>query len=256
MMRFMSDESGAASLALSEKLRELELELAGSQRDLEGFAHVVSHDLRGPLSVMMGFASLIQEREVLSAEDPAHGHLEEILRAGARIEAMIAALLTYLRNSRTPLNPGSVPIGELARKVWRDLGRSRELALRAAIQIERLPPVIADPELLETLLTNLLDNAVRFANPDDPRVRLGRATELPGEVFFVEDNGKGFDAKHTARLFLPFQQLSAGQRGAGVGLATCARIARRHGGQIWAECHPERGTRFFFTLSAKGPQVK
>lgn len=245
----MSDESADSVLTLAEKVRELERALASAQHDLEGFAHVVSHDLRGPLSVMLGFASLIKEREVLPAGDPANGHLDEILLAGERINAMVSALLVYVRNSQAPLAPESVPISELTRKAWRDVGKGREVAMRAVIQIERLPPVVADSSLLETLLKNLLDNALRFADPYDPRVRFGRATELPGTVFFVEDNGKGFDAKHRARLFLPFQNLGGGERGAGIGLATCARIARRHGGQIWAECHPERGTRFFFTLS-------
>lgn len=244
----MSDERADAALTLEEKVLALERDLAASQRDLEGFAHVVSHDLRGPLSVMLGFASLIKERGVLPENDPAHGHLDEILRAGERIDAMVAALLVYLRNSLSPLTRESVAISELTRKVWRDIGKGREIAQRAVISIERLPPVVADPALLESLLKNLLDNALRFADPYDPRVRFGRAAGLSGEVFFVEDNGKGFEAKHRERLFLPFQNLSGGQRGAGVGLATCARIVCRHGGRIWAECAPESGTRFFFTL--------
>jgi signal transduction histidine kinase len=251
----MSDESANDDVDVDDKVRALQAELSGSQRDLAGFAQVVSHDLRGPLSVMLGFASLIKEREVLPEGDAARGHLEEILRAGARIDAMITALLIYLRNTQAELCRELVPISELARKVWREIGKGREVAMRAVIQIERLPPVVADPALLETLLRNLLDNALRFADPYDPRVRFGKAGELPGDVFFVEDNGKGFDSEHRARLFLPFQNLSSGQRGAGVGLATCARIVDRHGGQIWAECEEGRGTRFFFTLSGPGPQV-
>jgi signal transduction histidine kinase len=253
----MSDESAAAQKGLAERILSLQEELASCQSDLEGFAHVVAHDLRAPLSLMLGFASLIKERGVVPEGDAAHAHLDEILRAGERIDAMLAALLVYVRNARAVLSPESVAIAELARKVWRALGKSRVLAQRAVIQIERLPPVRADPELLETLLKNLLDNALRFADPSDPRVRFGRAPDLPGDVYFVEDNGKGFDEKQRERLFLPFQQLgSSDQRGAGVGLATCARIVRRHGGQIWAECHPERGTRFLFTLRERGPQVK
>jgi signal transduction histidine kinase len=205
---------------------------------------------------MLGFASLLKEREVLPPGDPGHGHLDEILRAGQRIDAMVAALLIYLRKTRAPLTRESLSISELARKCWREIGKDREeVAARAVIHIERLPAVVADPALLATLLRNLLDNALRFADPFDPRVRFGCESGPSGDAFFVEDNGKGFEEKHRERLFLPFQQLSPTQRGAGVGLATCARIVRRHGGRIWAECHAGRGTCFFFTLSARSPQV-
>lgn len=253
----MPDESPVTEKALAAKISALEAELESSERDLEGFAHVVSHDLRGPLSVMLGFANLIKEREVLPEGDRARSHLDEILAAGERIDGMLGALLVYVRNTRAPLQPEPVPVSELTRKVWRELIQTRELGPRAVIQIERLPPLTADPTLLETLLRNLLDNALCFADPYDPRVRFGRASELPGEVYVVEDNGKGFDEKQRARLFLPFQkQAGSPAGGAGIGLATCARIVRRHGGQIWAECHPGRGTRFFFTLAERDPQVK
>lgn len=246
----MSDQSGDGDPPPDERVQRLEQALATAQRDLEGFAHAVSHDLRGPLSVMLGFASLIKEREVLPEGDPARGHLDEILRAGERINEMVSALLVYVRKTRAPLAREALAISELARKVWREIGKQREQAMRAVINIERLPPVEADPGLVETLLFNLLDNALRFADAFDPRIRFGRDTSAAEPVFFVEDNGRGFDEKHKARLFLPFQELSPGRQGAGVGLATCARIVERHGGRIWAECHPERGTRFYFTLSA------
>jgi signal transduction histidine kinase len=245
----MSDPPDRDASALALRVQDLEQELASAQRDLEGFAHVVSHDLRGPLSVMLGFAGLIQEREVLPEHDPARGQLAEILRAGERIDGMLAALLTYVRKTRAPLTRERVEISELARKVWKELGKRRDQAQRATIDIERLPTVRADPALLETLLDNLLDNAARFADAGEPRIRFGRDASAALPTFFVEDNGAGFDEKRRDQLFLPFQDLGRSARGAGVGLATCARIVQRHGGRIWAEYHRGRGTRFSFTLS-------
>lgn len=255
----MAEPSADDVPALHAELASLRAELALAHSDLEGFAHVVSHDLRGPLAVVLGFASLIKERESIPAGDAARGYLDEILRAGARIDALIAALVLYARNSQAPLAREQVPISELVRKVWRELGQGSDKAQRAVIHIERLAPVSADPALLETVLRSLLDNALRFADAHDPQLRFGRAPGDASEVFFVQDNGPGFDPRHAQRLFLPFQRLTpnadAAERGAGVGLATCARIVRRHGGRIWAENHTERGARFFFTLSAAGPQV-
>lgn len=252
MMVAMSNPPDGDASALASRVERLEQELASAQRDLEGFAHVVSHDLRGPLSVMLGFASLIKEREVLPEGDAARAQLDEILRAGERIDAMLAALLIYVRKTRAPLARERVEISELARKVWRELGKRREQAQRATVDIERLPSVRADPALLETLLENLLDNAARFADPEQPRVRFGRDASAALPTFFVEDNGPGFDERRREQLFLPFQALdpSAGQRGVGLGLATCARIAQRHGGRIWAEYHRGRGSRFSFTLTS------
>jgi signal transduction histidine kinase len=246
----MSNPPDADASALARRVQDLEQELASARRDLDGFAHVVSHDLRGPLSVMLGFASLIQEREVLPEQDPARAHLHEILRAGERIDAILAALLTYVRKTRGPLARERVEISELAQEVWRELCRRREQAQRATIEIERMPAVRADPALLGTLLDNLLDNAARFANAEKPHVRFGREASAALPTFFVEDNGGGFDEKRRDQLFLPFQEPGPGPRGAGVGLATCARIVQRHGGRIWAEYHPGRGTRFSFTLSS------
>jgi signal transduction histidine kinase len=247
----MSDPHGDDAPALRERVAQLEAALASAQQDLEGFAHSVSHDLRSPLSVMLGFAGLIKERGVLSEGDPARAHLDEILNAGERIDAIVGALLTYVRKTQAQLSLEAVAVSELARKVWRDISGQRQQALRAVINIERLPPVSADPALLETLLFNLLDNALRFADAYDPRVRFGRDTSRGEPAFFVEDNGRGFEERHKSRLFLPFQSLSRGGQGAGVGLAPCARLAPRHGGRIWAECHPEQGTRFYFTLSPR-----
>lgn len=251
MMVAMSNPPDGDASALALRLQRLEQDLRSAQHDLESFAHVVSHDLRGPLSVMLGFASLIKEREVLPEGDAARAQLDEILRAGERIDAMLAALLTYVRKTRAPLARERVEVSELARKVWLELGKRREQARRATIDIERLPAVRADPALLETLLDNLFDNAARFADALEPRVRFGRDPSAATATFFVEDNGSGFDEKRRDQLFLPFQARdpSRDQRGAGVGLATCARIVQRHGGRIWAEYHPGRGTRFSFTLS-------
>lgn len=263
-LQLLQDLADAAALALENAgiVRDLERrvaarteELQASHKELESFAHVVAHDLRSPLSVVLGFASLIKERGVLPPLDPANEHLAEILRAGERMEAIIGALLTYSRMTRVQLHPHDLDLSQLAADVIERL-TDKQPERRVEVEIEPGLRAHVDPDLTEILLRQLLDNAFKFTPRDgSAKVRFGRRPD--SNTFFVADNGVGFDPKHMERLFLPFQRFDQ-QRdvaGSGIGLATCARIVRRHGGRIWAESEKGKGACFFFTLPPFPPQV-
>lgn len=265
-LQLLKDLADAAALALenAEMVRELERRVAArteeltlANKELEGFAHVVAHDLRSPLSVVLGFATLIKEREVLPKVDPSNDHLAEVLKAGERMEAIISSLLTYSRLTRVMLHPMEVDLTELARDVVQKLS-DKHPARRVELDFERNLRAYADPTLATILLTQLLDNAYRHTAKDvSARVELSQVQQGDEPVFCMKDNGCGIDPKHFDRLFLPFQRFEQQREvaGSGIGLATCARIVRRHGGRIWVESEKGKGASFFFTLGRRPPQV-
>ncbi|HDR9494609.1 TPA: PAS domain S-box protein [Burkholderia stabilis] len=242
-------------------LRERTDELARSNRDLEQFAYVASHDLQEPLRAVAGPLQLLQRRYQGQLDARADEYIGHAVEGATRMQALIEDLLTYSRVGRSdnPFQP--VQCAVVLDSALNNLAVALEEA-GADVHRGLLPTVQAIPSQLALLFQNLLGNAVKFRRKDGPlRIRVGAEPCADGWLFRVEDNGIGIDAQYFERIFLIFQRLHTRRDypGTGIGLALCKRIVERHGGRIWVESEPGNGTTFLFTLpggAGTGPNAE
>jgi signal transduction histidine kinase len=214
------------------------------------FSFTVSHDLRAPVRVVEGFTRILKEDYGRQLDRIGNDHLDRVLGASARMNAMIDAMLSLARLSSQPLVRQPVDLSQLAGYVVEDLKRN---APERQVDFEIEPGLQAhgDPTLLRLVVENLLANAWKYSGKcTQARIAFTSAQQDGRRVFEVRDNGAGFDMRSAERLFGLFQRLHSANDfpGTGVGLASVKRIVRRHGGDIWAEAEPGRGARFHFTL--------
>jgi len=244
---------------LEKRVRERTVELEAANRELDAFSASVSHDLRTPLRTITGFTDILLGRHVGSLPPEVRRHIELIHAGAAEMTQLINGLLNFSRLAKQAVAPESVEIEQLCRDVFQALEgerRGRQVELR----LQALPPARGDRVLLRQVLVNLISNAIKFTRPRGQAViEIGLATPK-GEiapVYFVRDNGVGFDMRDAEKLFGVFQRLHHAHEfeGTGVGLATVRRIIERHGGRIWAEAAPDAGAAFFFTLPLTLPPV-
>jgi light-regulated signal transduction histidine kinase (bacteriophytochrome) len=224
--------------------------LEESRRELESLTYTVAHDLRGPLRTIEGFARALSEDcgDLLDADG--RRYLQHVLDASQRMSGMLEGLLSLARISRAEFHPTIVELSGIARRIL-DRLRAEEPERAVEALIADNITADADPTLLTAALEGLLQNAWKFTRGRDPaRIEFGVQQTSP-RVYFVRDNGVGFDTRYADKLFRPFQRLHSEREfeGTGVGLATAHRIIRRHGGRIWAEAAPDRGATFYFTLA-------
>ena len=228
--------------------------LAHAAQELEALSYSVSHDLRAPLRAVGGYAKMLEEDYVGKLGADGDRLLRLVRERSERMDQMIDNLLAYSRLARQPLQLQSVSLDELVAQALGELGTARDIS-RVAISIGTLGTVRADPALLKRLLTNLLDNAVKFTRTRDlPRIEIGRRGAGAAAVYYIKDNGAGFDMHYADKLFGVFQRFHRADdyEGNGIGLAIAQRIVARHGGRIWGESTPADGTAFYFTLPQDG----
>jgi PAS domain S-box-containing protein len=238
--------------------RAVQLEVAN--KELESFSYSVSHDLRAPLRGIDGFSQALLEDYGDRFDDTGRDYLQRVRRGAQHMAELIEALLGLSRMTRAELRREPVDLSAAARTIADEL-RARTAGRTVEFVIAPTPAATGDPQLLRTLLTNLLDNAWKFtANCSQTRIEFGAlksaeaaASSSPataGPIYFVRDNGAGFDMAYADKLFGAFQRLhgQAEYPGTGIGLATVQRIVRRHGGRIWAEAAVDQGATFYFTL--------
>src|SRR5579859_3801453 len=246
----------ATNRDLERRVAERTAELEASNRDLDAFAYSVSHDLRAPLRAIGGFASALVEDAGPSLGSPAGDHLARIRAAVARMEALVDGLLTLSRTVHGTLQRTSLDLTAMADEILHELQalapeRAADLVIQLGLR------ATGDPVLVRAALTNLLNNAWKFTQRrPKARIEVGQERDALGHgVYFVRDNGAGFDAAYASKLFTPFQRLHGPDEypGTGIGLATVGRIIARHGGRVWAEGAPEGGATFFFTLPEAAP---
>jgi len=239
----------------TEQLELQERELAAANSELEAFSYSVSHDLRAPLRAIDGFSQAIlaggYEEHAL---DQRGIHFLERVRAGTRkMSSLIDDMLLLARVTRRPLDRTDVDVTAVAGEVATELAR-RNPDRNVQCVIEPELRASADSHLLAIVFENLLGNAWKFTgNRAEARVDVGRMTEGSEPVFFVRDNGAGFDMAYAGKLFGPFQRLhdESSFEGTGIGLATVKRIIARHHGLVWAEAVEGEGAAFYFTLGGK-----
>lgn len=248
-------ELRAMNETLERRVRERTAELEALNQDLEAFSASVSHDLRAPLRTIDGFSCALLEdgADRLDAETLSHVH--RIRGAAHLMTERIEALLTLAHAGWSALTYEAVDLTALAHSVVAEL-RERNPSRAVTISVEDGLTTTGDLRLLRAVVENLLANAWKYTAPNDPaQITVGMVREPAQPIFFVRDNGVGFDEAHGDRLFRPFGRLHSREEfeGVGIGLATAQRVIQRHGGRIWATSARGRGAAFFFTLASDHP---
>jgi len=236
---------------LEQRVHERTAQLEIINQELESFCYSVSHDLRAPLRAIDGFSEALVEELDGVLPEKARRHLIRIQAATKRMGQLIEDLLHLSRVARKELEIQKVDLTEIAEDVVRELqaqdpDRNIDVSVWPAMETE------GDPSLLRVLLANLIGNSWKFTSTrDKPRIEIGLMRDWNRTVFFVRDNGVGFDMSYLDKLFTPFQRLHSIDEfpGTGIGLATVQRIINRHGGSIWVDAATERGCRMYFTLA-------
>ncbi len=235
---------------LEQRVIERTAQLEAANKELEAFSYSISHDLRAPLRAIDGFSQALLENHAEQVDDEGKDHLRRVRSAAQRMGALIDGLLDLSLLTRADLLRGKVDLSELAQKILSELEK-REPERQVESLVEDGIVVDGDAILLRNVLENLLGNAWKFTRERTPaRIEFGIEEQDGRRVYFVRDNGAGFDMAHADKLFGPFQRLHAATKfpGTGVGLASAQRIIHRHGGQIWAEAEVDQGATFYFTL--------
>jgi PAS domain S-box-containing protein len=249
-MHFGNEEGMATVVTdITERLRK-ETALEAANKELEAFSYSVSHDLRTPLRAIDGFS-----RELLAdyddkLDEQGKDYLRRVRVAAQRMGHLIDDIVVMSQATRAEMHRQEVDLSGLARQVTAELRKTQP---DRSVQVEIVQGLHAngDSHLLRLVLENLLGNAWKFtARRDDARIELGSIEQNAERVYYVKDNGIGFDMRHVGKLFEPFQRLHKERDfpGSGIGLAIVDRIVRRHGGRIWAEGTVGAGATFYFTL--------
>ena len=236
---------------LEERVRLRTAQLEAANQELEAFSYSVSHDLRAPLKTINGFTHLL-ERSIAGKAGEKTQHYMNRIRAGTQqMGELINGLLSLAQLSRDKLQISDVDLADIARTIGQEC-RERDPDRQAQILIQDKMPARGDQRLLSVIFQNLLDNAWKFtSHVEMARIEVGSQPGTAGEtVYFVKDNGAGFDMAYAEKLFGTFQRLHspADFAGTGIGLATVKRVIDRHGGHVWAEGKVGEGAAFFFTL--------
>jgi signal transduction histidine kinase len=247
----MANEVARSRDVLEERVRERTAALQAANAELEAFSYSVSHDLRAPLRAIDGFSRILVEDH--SAElSPEASHCVSVLARNSRqMGQLIDDLLAFSRIGRQDLARGTVDMAALAESVADEVRRA-ETDRVIELHIEKLPPARGERALLRQVLINLIGNAAKFTRPRDvARIEIGARHEDGETIYYVRDNGVGFDMKYAGKMFGVFQRLHRADEfeGTGVGLAIVQRIVHRHDGRVWSESRPGLGATFYFTLS-------
>ncbi len=252
LLQQLANQIGVAitqSELLEQEIRQRK-ELARSNAELEQFAYVASHDLQEPLRMVISYLQLLERRYKDQLDASADEFIDYAIEGAERMQTLIRDLLTFSRVG-TRGQPLTVVEGEQA---WQRAIANLQLAIQeseAVITHDLLPPVMADITQLTQLFQNLVGNALKFRQQQVPHIHIGVLDSGDDNLtFYVRDNGIGIEMQYHDRIFAIFQRLHSRTKypGTGIGLALCKKIVERHGGRIWFESEPERGTTFYFTL--------
>lgn len=235
---------------LEHDLRERTADLEAANADLQAFSSSVSHDLRAPLRAIAGFTRILSDE--YGGLLPAEGKelLGDVIDSAIRMDQLIADLLRFSRLGRATPVKDRFSMNDLAREVLADaIGQEGDRQIEVCVH--ELPDAVGDASLIRQVWTNLISNAIKFTRQAEPAdVEIGHQADNGASVYFVRDNGAGFDMRHANRLFGVFERLHKAEQfeGSGVGLSIVHRIIQSHGGRIWAESAVGKGATFYFTL--------
>lgn len=234
-----------------EQLRKSTVELERSNRELEHFAYMASHDLKSPIIAMAADLKMFEKRNREKMDPESLKLIDSALSSAFRLQSLITDLLTYARlGAAVPEKAtGTINLEDILNVVLDSIKMDCERA-RCTIVRDELPRVPADPTQMIQLFQNLLSNSIKFSGKEPPRVEIRAQRKEAEWLFSVKDNGIGIPSEHTERIFELFQRVSSGAEyeGTGMGLAICKRIVERLGGRIWVESEPGKGSTFYFTI--------
>ncbi|MGJ4746960.1 sensor histidine kinase [Leptospira sp. SA-E8] len=239
---------------LNEDLQKKNEELENANKELDAFCYSVSHDLRGPLRAIEGFAKILQEDYTENLDEEAKRILGIIVGSTLKMDKLIDSLLLLSRMGKKEITKTIVNISELVQHTLYELQTDTQNG-NHKIQVGELSPAMGDSELLTQVFINLISNAIKYSSKkEEPIVQIGCNQSNGENTYFVKDNGAGFNMKYQNRLFGVFQRLHDNRdfEGVGIGLAIVQRIISRHGGKVWAEGEVGQGATFYFTL----PQIQ
>ncbi|MDB5047102.1 MAG: two-component hybrid sensor and regulator [Fibrobacteres bacterium] len=235
---------------LVERIKERTAELEAANKELEAFSYSISHDLRAPLRHVNGFAAMLTQRFAADLPAEAKRLLGTVVEGAKRMERLIDDLLQFSRLSRQPLTRRNIDMSMQVKEILGELGKA-EPDRSVDWQVGDLPPRQGDPALIRQVWVNLLSNAFKFTGKREAaEIEVGCTREGDELVYFVRDNGAGFDMAHVDKMFGVFQRFHNAQEfeGTGVGLSIVQRIIQRHGGRIWAQAAVGEGATFLFVL--------
>jgi PAS domain S-box-containing protein len=231
--------------------KRAEEELLRSNRDLEQFAYVASHDLKEPLRMVTNYLQLLERRYAGKLDADAHQFIDFAVDGAHRMRRLIDDLLEYSRVGTRGKPPVQTESAAVLRAVLENLSLAIEESGATVTQDRTLPTVLADETQLGQVFQNLIANALKFRGAEPPRIHIGAQRENGRWTFSVSDNGIGIAGEFFERIFVIFQRLHTREEyaGTGIGLAVCKKIVERHGGRIWVRSEPGAGTTFYFTLA-------
>jgi PAS domain S-box-containing protein len=234
---------------IEEELLRASRELERSNKDLESFAYIASHDLQEPLRTITGFLQLLEQKIGNHLDDKARQYIEYAVDGSKRLHQMITDLLSYSRVSMQAFSPKLTHLQETLNQVLSLTRKSIEDS-GASITIQELPSLRADGSQMLQVFQNLIGNAIKFRSERPLEIQVGARKEQRFWLLYVKDNGIGLDLKQRDKIFQMFHRLPSRQKypGSGIGLSICKKIIERHGGTIWVESMPDAGSTFFFTL--------
>jgi signal transduction histidine kinase len=236
--------------ALEEEVRQRAIELEAANKELEAFSYSVSHDLRNPLLVIEGFSRRLSEKYSNCLDPKGQSYLNMIRVQTRSMGRLIDDLLAFSRLGRQEISASDINMGELAKTVFEEL-KAIAPERKLELNINSIPLAQGDPAMMRQVFVNLLSNAIKFTGPRGTGViDLGCLLQEKESIYYVKDNGVGFDMQFYEKLFCVFKRLHTPEEfeGTGVGLAMVQRIIERHGGRLWAEGEVDRGATFYFSL--------
>jgi PAS domain S-box-containing protein len=238
---------------LEQRVKDRTTKLEAANQELDAFAYSVSHDLRAPLRSMEGFSEALKTGYPEKLDEQGQHYLTRIQEASLEMGQLIEALLSLSRVNRDELKSEQIDLSQTTREIADEMKKQNP---NRKVEIEISTNMVAkgDAHLLKIAVENLVNNAFKFTNiRDQAHIAIGMKKEADEKIYFVRDDGVGFDMAYASKLFVPFQRLHEKEKfpGSGIGLATVKRIITRHGGRIWAEAGVDQGATFYFTLGGK-----
>lgn len=242
---------------LEQRVARRTAELEAANREMETFSYSVSHDLRAPVRAIVGFAQILREDHGETLDAEGQRKLGIISDEAKRMGRLIDDLLTFSRFGRQAIEPIELDMTEMARRMFERL-KTQDGESRAELRLSPLPNVVGDRALLDQVWANLVANAIKYSSKREQAVvEIGAISDEREHIYFVRDNGAGFDPRYKSKLFGVFQRLHDATEfaGTGVGLALVQRIVLRHHGRVWAEGKPDQGASFYFALPREAPHA-
>jgi len=234
-----------------DRIRLQNIELKALNDELSALSHSVSHDLRAPLRHIDGMSRILLEDYSDSLNDKAKNYLKRIISANSHMKECLENLLSLSKVSSTQFYPQKINLSELARKIANNFAQNDGYQ-HVVIEIQPDLMALADKNLLYLILLNLIGNSLKFSSKQEhPKIKIGLKKDKDQFIYYVNDNGVGFDMNNSQQVFAPFQRLHSQEEfeGSGIGLSIAQRAVHRHGGSIWADSQLGQGCTLFFTLS-------